>query len=84
MNSSHDQPASLIGHDAAVSGQNRTSGRVRARWAVHLALLITVIVALVPLLLFGFNPPVTIHVTIACVFLGLVMVHLAQRRHTLR
>jgi hypothetical protein len=38
----------------------------------------------VPLLLFGFNPRVTIHVVIACVFLGLVVIHLTQRRHTLR
>jgi hypothetical protein len=27
---------------------------------------------------------VTVHIAIACVFLGLVIVHLAQRRHTLR
>ena len=53
------------------------------RWAVHLALLITVIVAWVPLLLFSVGPRVTVHVVIACVFLGLVIVHLAQRRHTL-
>jgi hypothetical protein len=84
MNSSKDQPASLVGHDEAVVGQNRASGRARSRWAVHLALLITVIVTLVPLLLFNVNPRVTVHVVIACVFLGLVIVHLAQRRHTLR
>jgi hypothetical protein len=84
MNPSKDEPASLVGHDEAVAGQNRASGRARSRWAVHLALLITVIVALVPLLLFNVNPRVTVHVVIACVFLGLVIVHLAQRRHTLR
>ncbi len=83
MNSSKDEPASLVGHDEAVAGQNRAAGRARSRWAVHLALLITVIVALLPLLLFGLNPRVTVHVVIACVFLGLVVVHLAQRRHTL-
>jgi hypothetical protein len=83
MNPSKDQPASLVGHDDAVAGQNRASGRARSRWAVHLALLITVIVALVPLLLFNVNPRVTVHVVIACVFLGLVIVHLVQRRHTL-
>lgn len=67
----------------AVTAAADASGRARSRWAVHLALLITVIVTLVPLLLFGFNPRVTIHIAIACVFLGLVIVHLAQRRHTL-
>ena len=84
MNSSQDGPASPVGHNEAVAGQNRASGRSRSRWAVHLALLITVIVALVPLLLFNGNPRVTVHVVIACVFVGLVIVHLAQRRHTLR
>jgi hypothetical protein len=72
-----------VGHDNGVAGRNRASGRARSRWAIHLALLVTVIVALVPLLLFGFNPRVTIHVVIACVFLGLVVIHLVQRRHTL-
>ncbi len=71
-------------HDEAVAGQNRASGRARSRWAVHLALLITVIVALVPLLLFNVNPRVTVHIAIACAFFGLVIVHLTQRRHTLR
>ena len=83
MNSSQDGPASLVGHNEAVAGQNRASGRALSRWAVHLALLITVIAALVPLLLFNGNPRVTVHVVIACVFVGLVIVHLAQRRHTL-
>ena len=83
MSSGQDEPASLAGHDDAVAGQNRAPGRARSRWAVHLALLITVIVALVPLLLFSVGPRVTVHIVIACVFLGLVIVHLAQRRHTL-
>jgi hypothetical protein len=77
------EPAALEGHDDTVAGQRRASGRARSRWAVHLALLSTIIVALVPLLLFGFSPRVTIHVVIACVFLGLVVIHLTQRRHTL-
>jgi hypothetical protein len=84
MNPGKDQPASLVGNDDAVAGQNRASGRARSRWAVHLAMLITVIVALVPLLLFNVNPRVTVHVVIACVFMGLAIVHLVQRRHTLR
>ena len=84
MNSSQDGPASLVGHNEAVTGQHRASGRARSRWAVHLALLITLIVALVPLLLFNGNARVTVHIVVACVFVGLVIVHLAQRRHTLR
>ncbi len=84
MTSSKDEPATLTGHDEAVAGQHRASGRARSRWAVHLALLITVIVALVPLLLFNVNPRVTVHIALACVFFGLVIVHLTQRRHTLR
>ena len=83
MNSSQDEAAALEGHDGAVAAQNHASGRARSRWAVHLALLITIIVALVPLLLFGVSPRVTVHIVIACVFLGLVVVHLAQRRRTL-
>jgi len=59
------------------------SARARSRWTVHLALLITITVALVPLLLFHVSSRVTVHVVIACVFLGLVIVHLAQRRRTL-
>jgi hypothetical protein len=68
-----------------VAGQNRASGRARSRWAVHLALLVTIIAAVVPLLLlFTGDSRVTIHVVVAWVFLGLVIVHLGQRRHTLR
>jgi hypothetical protein len=65
MNSSNEKTASLAGHDETVIGQIRASGRARSRWAVHLALLITIIVALAPLLLFHVNPRVTVHVVIA-------------------
>ncbi len=84
MTSGQDEPAAPAAHEEAVVAQNHASGRARSRWAVHLALLVTIIVALVPLLLFSVNPRVTIHVIVACGFLGLVTVHLAQRRHTLR
>jgi hypothetical protein len=73
-----------VGHDETVVDHSRASALARSRWTVHLALLITITVALVPLLLFGVSPRVTVHVAIACVFLGLVIVHLAQRRHMLR
>jgi hypothetical protein len=57
--------------------------RSRSRWWVHLALIASFLVALVPLLLFSVNDRITIHVVIACFFLALVIVHLGQRRHTL-
>lgn len=83
MSSSKDEPASLVGHDETLVDHSRASARARSRWTVHLALLITITVALVPLLLFGVSPRVTVHIVIACVFFGLVIVHLAQRRHML-
>ena len=64
-----------------MADRSRASARARSRWTV--ALLITVTAALVPLLLFGVSPRVTVHIVIACFFLGLVIVHLAQRRHML-
>lgn len=84
MSSSNEEPASTLGRDGAIADQSRAFTRARSRWTVHLALLITCTVALVPLLLFHVNPRVTLHVVIACVFFGLVIVHLTQRRHTLR
>jgi hypothetical protein len=72
-----------VSQDGAVAGQDRTSGRARSRWVVHLALLTTIIVTLAPLLLFSVGPRVTVHIVVACAFLGLVVIHLAQRRHTL-
>lgn len=84
MSSSKDEPAALVGHDETVAGHRRASAHARSRWTVHLALLITITVALVPLLLFGVSPRVTVHVVIACLFLGLVVVHLAQRRYMLK
>jgi hypothetical protein len=83
MSSGNDEPAPLVGHDETVAGHGRAAARARSRWTVHLALLITITVALAPLLLFGVSPRVTIHIVIACVFFGLVIVHLGQRRHML-
>ena len=84
LSSSKNEPASLVSHDETGGDRSHASARARSRWAIHLALLITITVALVPLLLFGVSPRVTIHIVIACVFMGLVIVHLAQRRHMLR
>ena len=66
-----------------ITDRTASDARTRSRWWVHLALIASVLVALVPLLLFGVNDRVTIHVVIACFFLALVIVHLGQRRHTL-
>ena len=58
------------------------AARIRSRWLVHLALASTLIVSLVPLLLFGVSPRVMIHVVVAIGFLYFVAVHLLQRRRT--
>lgn len=84
MSSSKDEAAALLVHDDAEARHGRAGPRARSRWTVHLALLITLTAALLPLLMFGSSARVPVHVVIACVFLGLVIVHLAQRRHTLR
>lgn len=65
-----------------VTDRTASDAGVRARWWVHLALIASFLVALVPLLLFSVNDRITIHVVIACFFLALVIVHLGQRRHT--
>lgn len=65
-----------------ITDQPASDTRSRSRWWVHLALIASCLVALVPLLLFNVNDRITIHVVIACFFLALVIVHLGQRRHT--
>jgi hypothetical protein len=65
-----------------ITDQPASDARSRSRWWVHLALIASFLVALVPLLLFNVNDRITIHVVIACFFLTLVIVHLGQRRHT--
>lgn len=84
MSSSPGEPASLLVHDDAGAGHGRVPARARSRWRVHLGLLITLTAALLPLLMFGSSARVPVHLAIACVFLSLVIVHLSQRRQTLR
>jgi len=84
MTSGKQEPAAPMDHGETAAGHRRAAALARSRWTVHLALLITITAALLPLLLFGVSPRVTVHVVIACVFLGLVAVHLTQRRHMLR
>jgi hypothetical protein len=52
----------------------RRSGAAQHRWVVHLALLATVTASLV------LEPVVTVHVVLGLAFVGLVVVHLIQRR----
>jgi len=55
--------------------------RSLARWAVHLGLLVTAAAALVTLQLLHVR--IAYHTVVGLVFVGLVVVHLAQRRRTL-
>jgi hypothetical protein len=73
------------GVPAAPVAADRGAGdaRSRSRWGVHLALIASFVLALVPLLLFGAGDRVTIHVVIACFFLALLIVHLGQRGRTI-
>lgn len=59
----------------------RTTWRARSRWAVHLGLLCSAAAALGTLQLLHVR--VAFHADVGLVFVGLVVVHLAQRRHTL-
>ena len=52
----------------------RSTPAARYRWCVHLALLATVTVSLV------LEPLLTVHIALGLVFVGLVVVHLVQRR----
>ncbi len=66
-----------------VESPNRpaTAWRTRARWLVHLGLLASVAAALGTLQLLHIRN--AIHADVGLVFAGLVVVHLAQRRHRL-
>jgi hypothetical protein len=59
----------------------RTARRSLSRWAVHLGLLCSAAAALGTLQLLHVR--VAIHTDVGLVFVGLVVVHLAQRRRTL-
>ena len=66
---------------ARASGRPRTAWRARSRWAVHLGLLCSAAAALGTLQLLHVR--VALHTDVGLVFVGLVVVHLAQRRRTL-
>jgi heme exporter protein D len=58
-----------------------TAWRARSRWAAHLGLLCSAAAALGTLQLLHVR--IAIHTDVGLVFVGLVVVHLAQRRRTL-
>ena len=59
--------------------RSRTVWRTRSRWLVHLGLLVFAVAALGTLQLLHIRN--AIHADVGLVFAGLVIVHLAQRRH---
>ena len=69
------------GASLARSADRRTALRSLSRWAVHLGLLCTVATALGTLQLLHVR--IAIHTDVGLLFVGLVAVHLAQRRRTL-
>ena len=58
------------------------SARASSRWRVHIGLIASFTLALIPLFLFSVGSRITIHVVLACCFLALVPAHLAQRKRT--
>jgi hypothetical protein len=64
-----------------VPGDRRTAWRARSRWVVHLGLLSSAAAALATLQLLHVR--VAYHTVVGLVFVGLVVVHLAQRRRTI-
>lgn len=51
-------------------------GHSRARWVVHLGLIVAAGVSL------ALEPMLTLHIALGLIFVGFVTVHLQQRRHT--
>jgi hypothetical protein len=70
-------------HDPPFEPQidRRIAWRARSRWAVHLGLLLSAAGALVTLQLLHVRQ--AYHTVVGLVFVGLVVVHLAQRRRTI-
>jgi hypothetical protein len=72
-------PGSAAGAPAGRQAPSRTGWRTRSRWLVHLGLLAFAAAALGTLQLLHIHN--AIHADVGLVFAGLVIVHLAQRRH---
>jgi hypothetical protein len=76
-----DVPRRPEGESREVPGDRRTAWGARTRFAVHLGLLGSGVAALGTLQLLHVR--VVFHTVVGLVFVGLVVVHLAQRRRTL-
>lgn len=70
---------SAAGAPPGRQARSRTAWRTRSRWLVHLGLLACAAAALGTLQLLHIHN--AIHADVGFVFAGLVIVHLAQRRH---
>ena len=64
---------------ATAAGQGRHSTRAQTRWLVHAWLIATFVGAVGALVV---TRGITVHILIGLAFAGLVVVHVAQRRHT--
>lgn len=72
-------PDSTAATPASRRAAARTAWRTRSRWLVHLGLLVLAAAALGTLQLLHIHN--AIHADVGLAFAGLVIVHLAQRRH---
>ena len=75
-----EPPAGPIGEPDRAA-QRPASWRVRSRWLVHLGLLVSLVAALGTLELLHVR--IAFHTDVGLAFVGLVLVHLGQRRRTL-
>src|ERR1700688_2562862 len=69
----------VVGATTERSARSRTAWRARSRWLVHLGLLAFLAAALGTLQLLHIRN--AIHADVGLAFAGLVVIHLAQRRH---
>ena len=72
-------PGRAAGSPGERRARSRTAWRLRSRWLVHLGLLVFAAAALGTLQLLHIRN--AIHADVGLTFAGLVVVHLAQRRH---
>ena len=72
-------PGRAAGAPAERRTRPRTTWRTRSRWLVHLGLLVFAAAALATLQLLHIRN--AIHADVGLAFAGLVIIHLAQRRH---
>lgn len=74
------EPSDRAGASAQQSADTHSAGHTRSRWIVHIGLLLMAAGALATLTILYIRN--AIHADIGLVFVGLVLIHLAQRRRT--